>query len=347
MQKNVFLIASPLQLLNAREAKLFFNLNSENCILILFESDEERTCTQMKNSIVVEEWHSIQIFNYHRNKNKVVRIFKQKAQVKNIISYVQTAGYIFIGEYRNLIMRYFVSGLPHKEAVLLDDGNITVEVAKYYSGHIDHIMSGISPMRRFKRYVRARMLGLDVDETKIDNLGFFTVYNVEIPENNKVYRNTYTCLKSKSGKKPLTSTVFFLGSSVVELGIVDKSRYFDYMHKIIEYYSNQEVIYIPHRRENESKLNQLRKEFSFSLKRPELGIESELVLGDTLPMTIAAFQSSALTNIYVIFDDTLRLTSFYIKPRYIKSDQRTSIDIVYQDYTKNYKGAIQIVDLDV
>ena len=61
-EKSVFLIKSPLQLLNAIEAKYYFGLNSDDCILIIM-GDRKSQPQILMLANAVDEWGKVIVLN--------------------------------------------------------------------------------------------------------------------------------------------------------------------------------------------------------------------------------------------------------------------------------------------
>ena len=65
---NVFIVDSPLQYLNAEEAKHYFYLDTSKTSLIVFEGVSKKNLNQIKSIVNPEYWKNIHYLPFNQHK---------------------------------------------------------------------------------------------------------------------------------------------------------------------------------------------------------------------------------------------------------------------------------------
>lgn len=212
--KSVFLVRSPLQLMNAVEAKHYFNLRDEDCIMVIM--GDRRNKTKIIRLIKTDpQWGKVVVLTdvnlFRKNpfgchlinqgeefpdKKSFLRKSIFNANRLNKISrFLGQVEYIFIGFSRDIYMRHFINSTPHKEVFLLDDGNATIEIAKDRKNKLDTTKK-IHGTKKIKFYAKKYLLGLKYDE--VDSLTFFSAYDVDLSDTDSLVKNDYSYIRKKA-----------------------------------------------------------------------------------------------------------------------------------------------------
>jgi len=344
---SVFLIKTPLQLLNAIEAKHHFKLNTKDCVLIIMGDRKSQPQILMlaKN---VGEWGKVIVLNetplFFDNpfeiKHSLMRsIWRSKffsksffyvRRLNRIKKFLGELEYIFVGFARYVYMRHFVNVSPHKHVFLLDDGNATIRLAKERREGVA-FNPDISWKKRLKNYLKKILQG--VNDIEQEKLGFFTIYNVVAGERDPIVENKFDYVRSRLDSLDTTDDVFFLGSPLSETGIIGQRRYFDYLIKIKKYYCDNKIIYVAHRRESKEKLKKIENELALDVVQYNYPIEYQLAMIGPRPKVLASFFSSALDSCSLIFEDKLKIVSFKIDLE--GSSRRDEIESIYNSYNSS------------
>lgn len=324
---NIFMIESPLQLINAIEAKHHFSIKKEKAVLLILQAENENTMKQIANMVSKEEWADVQIIGSGTGKvTWVTRLFS----LRNVVKRYHQVDYIFIGDYRSDIMRDFVVSVNHKKVYLLDDGNVTIRMFEMISNGRLPQDSGAKFIIKsaFKKVLTPKA----PKNNEITNIAFFTTFDlksdhIEIVKNNYEY---FSSISKNQEKKPV---FFFLGAPLSEKNVMaSEERYIDYLRQVKRYLQDTEMVYIPHRSESPEKLDKIKNELNISVTTIHTCIEFELSKNSYLPEGLGSFYSSALGTCHQIFKDLIDIKAFYLQPQDLAEKNQPEIEKIYRYY---------------
>lgn len=358
---SFFLVKSPLQLLNAIEARHDYALNPQDCVLILM--GDKKSQTQLQNMVrgghgwgrvvaldeiqagqLPEESRSQEVCaSQERSKNSLGAIRALKSLAVNL-GFVE---YIFIGDYANELMRHFANHLTYKELIVLDDGNATIKYAELRRRKGD-IWSQVRFSKVFK--LRLKRLFLSLDDRPPPVVTFFTVYDIAVECNDRVRKNAYPYFRDMQKKTDSSNEVYFLGSPLVEAEILDDDEFFWHLEQVKEYFSADQLVYVAHRRENQAKLSRIEQECSIPVRHFDLPIEYQVAVEGPRPKLMSAFYSSALENCRMIFGGDMGIVAFKFDSAHFskqESHKGAVVENVYEYYRKNANDAFRIIQLPI
>jgi hypothetical protein len=361
MMKNVFLVKSPLQLLNAIEAKHHFGLKDEDCVLIVMgDKRNQPNMLRLINSRPL--WgdvillHTVGLFLddpfYNRSESswrgKIwgLGIFKKSIfnirRLNKISKSLGKAGFVFIGFSRDVYMRHFVNSTPHKEVVLLDDGNATLEIAKDRKRNLDTSTKKMPAYRKFKLHVKRFLQG--VKDYEVDRLTFFSAYDLDLGKKDSLVKNNFNYIRNESRSVGKDDAVYFIGAPLDEVGLILRDQYIAYLMKVKEYFKNRKIVYVAHHREKKDKLNKLRDVLGFDIVLFDYLIEYQVAVLGPRPAVLASFFSSALENCRLIFGNEMKIISFRIGLEACPTRDR--IEPIYDYYMDKMDEDFRVVSLD-
>jgi|GEM_PF-1003687 len=320
-KKNLFVIASPLQFLNAIEAMKAFETKN-NILLLMYDTKMNNIDAQQKKDLIVKnDWEKIIEYDLGTVK-KNIRLFSQVKLIKRLKEFKYN--YIISGE-EGTFNRILFANLISNSIYLVDDGTATILT---YLKEKDNYYSKLPFTKRLK-YIRYMLFGLKyINKNKII---FFTTFNIESTENIKVVKHNFNYLKSKIEKENKCSNIYFLGQSLVSAGYLEQKSYIEYIEKVISYYSNKNIIYIPHRSEIINKdYNKFINE-RFQIIESVGPIETTFINNKIYPQIIISFFSSALFTLEKIFPDS-NILSIEIDKEAVALDKINIIDKCYKSF---------------
>lgn len=286
---NLFIIRSPLQIINAIEAVEHFKL--ENNVLVLIYGASDLNKLQMQQLIKEEKWKKI-IHIENRYKSKYFKYVKLIKELKK-----DRYKYLFVGELGSL-HRIVIPNVAKEKVFLIDDGTATME---YYNNLIK--------VDKYNRYnfkeLRFLFLGLNI---KIrDKVNLFTYFNLEPVNGIEVVKNELNHLKAtylKDAKKD-KDTIYFIGLPVESSNVITIQMYKNILFSIIRKF-DKKIVYIPHRAESKNVIKELS-----SLGNPMLEvkiinqpIEIYLLENKIYPSHVISYFSTALTTLGIIYNDS-------------------------------------------
>lgn len=266
---NVFLIETPHQLINAVEAREFFNLRDNYLIVII---KEEYTTDSYGRLIEPNDWKSV---CYLSLKSDPMSGFLRKlsdSRIDRIRGYYNTyelkllrkaldrvseslgkVERLFIGNYWIDYMRHFANCTPHREVYLLDDGTTTLAINK------SRKESGINKKSinrdKLKKGLINKTIGLR--DRHLNEVTFFTIYDLETRPSDRSVKHDYQYLRKKASVKQSNNVVYFIGMTLVDEGIAQE-KYLDYLAGVKHYFANEKFFYIQHWEEPPGRLEKIR-----------------------------------------------------------------------------------------
>ncbi len=332
MKTNIFLVETPLQLLNAIEARYSFSANKK--VLVVFNGINKSGIQQMKNMINKTDWDKIYYITGAPNKLLyVLTQFSRVNKLNKIIKDYRIIENIFIGDYRSGLMRHIANSVSYKHCYLLDDGSATLLLPHYKEKLAFRQLMIEKLLKIFSRY----------KPNLISNPFLFTVYDKEKFPDNFVKNNGYLYIKNQFNNNVLEDKVFFLGGPLTEKDcVISEDVYFDLLKKIRKYYINYDVFYIPHRRENSEKLKRIEDLTGMKVKKLDTCIEYAICFNKENPKVVASFFSSALINLKYILGEKLLIHGFYLEPEYLTDGYKEHVKQVYSHYSE----VIEIISIN-
>ena len=328
---NLFLVKSPLQLLNAIEASNGFK--AEGNILILRFTSNKRTKSQIENLLNIKEWDRIYRIKYSR---LPVNFIKEFSLLKKLIKSRIDIDKIFIGDYRLLNFKIFPINLKHNKIFLLDDGTSTFTVQDFYLE--DQKEYAEKPYIELFKKIAAKFL-FRLKTQLLEKIHLFTCYNIiphpdqEIIHNDYKYTKTY--LHKKTSLKINRDKIYYIGAKYVEADLMQEDIYLELIGKIKNKFPYQKLIYIPHRGEKESKLKRI-LDLGIAVEYFDNIVEIEFLFRDELPDVICGFTSSVLVNIPKIYPQ-IHVLVFKVDNRLFRPSYRDTVQNFYARF-KNSEG---------
>lgn len=338
---NVFLIASPLQLLNALEAQRHFRLPAEVCDLILLIVGSRGNIQQLERLVDASDWNRIHLVSSgHRS-----RFLRWLSIRKRLAALVRSYGLterLFVGNYLSELHRQMARDFAPGSVWSLDDGTATLWVNKLRRKTRQRREKTRRPLSSFVKRVF-----FGVKDARIDVLNYFTIYPVDPRPGEEVVKNTFERLRGLPKSWQRVEEVYFLGDPYYENKLMPSlDIYMGYLKSVREYFGNSPVVYLPHRREGSGKLKVIERDLGMTIKSFGLPIEYALCKHGIRPACIAGFLSSALGNCQVIFRGAAPIRSFRIHPEDINPRFRSMIEEYYRYYHTLEQGGVRIVGLD-
>ncbi|WP_026803851.1 hypothetical protein [Aliarcobacter lanthieri] len=287
--KNLFIINSPLEFINAREAIYLFNLT--NILFLVIYNRNENNVNQLKEQI--KDLIYCEIIEFYPSKGS--SFFKYVRLIRELRKY--TYNKIFTGEIDDSNFRILIANLKKEKLFLLDEGTSTIEE---YERKIK-----TNNLNKYKfREIRYLLVGLRLKLK--DTINFFTYYDIKPIYGGEVVKNKLEYMKRNFEQNSITDysqILFFLGqpSSI----FANKEDLFKSLQNVIQKYKNKKIIYIPHRRE--MNLIEIKNNFNKDIEILDINqpIEQYFLNNNIYPMHVISFRSTALTTTKILFENCL------------------------------------------
>ncbi len=287
--KNIYIIRTPLQLLNALEAKHHFP--AETNILIVNAREGQVNKSQIDTFLSKEEWDEVIWVDRFMGNSvflqsvRIIRRFKKERIDR-----------IFIGFFRGF-KKIFISNVHADEIYLLDDGAATT---LEYQKRMPQLMQETFALKERLRY---GFFGLSTQVKRMPD--WFTTYSIEPHNGQKIVQNSYEYLRETYLNQCQWDDdhVYLIGMELSKKGFIREATYFEAIEKAIRHF-DKKIVYIPHRYEKEGSLKDLREGFGDDLEIRQLGMAVEIYFlkNRIYPAQVVSFFSSALFNLEKIYE---------------------------------------------
>ena len=286
IKKNLFILRSPLQVINAIEAIKHFELKN-NIVVLIYNSLDTNT-KQINELIETEEWvEIIKLEDSGRSKlTKYVTLIKKLK--KDIYRY------LFLGDF-GTIQRIIIPNITKEYVYLIDDGATTLTIYNQF----------LKPKKLNKFNFREfRYLFFGLKFIIRDKINLFTYFDLESIDENTVVKNKLLELKNRY-LKDITkdNNIYFIGQPLDSVKILNVNQYVKVIEALIEKY-NKKIIYIPHRSESQNLRNSVEsiKSELFEIKTLNMPVEIYFLQEKIIPFKIVSFFSVVLITAEIILE---------------------------------------------
>jgi len=284
---NLFIIRSPLQLINSLEAIEYFNL--KNNILVIIYNNTNNTNTQMDNLISMYEWKEIIRVNEKQKRSKYFEYIAFVKKLKNT-----KYNYLFFSNLGS-IHKLLLANIKREKTIYLDDGVETI--TRYKKVFVPNKLNQL----KF-RQLRFLLAGLKVHIK--DNIDLFTYFDLEPFRNSKIIKNTLLNFQKKYLiDTQVDNNIYFLGQPLVKTNLLKEEDYFLYLDYVLSLYDDK-IIYIPHRTEIISDRLNSYVSSKFEIRDINMPIELYFLEQKIYPNHIISFMTTALFTLSTMYKKT-------------------------------------------
>lgn len=310
---RLYVISSPLQLINAIEARERFPHSGEDVLLYIYRKQADLDSV---SGILDKQWAEIKYFSLSAFTRLFYPLLLRRLLEKNTIDRV------YLGYPYNI--RAHIANVCDVETWLLDDGTFTLWLNEELSKASSELWKPPS--------IADRLLGRRVDLSYLNKIVLFTTYDIQTPQSQVVVRNDFSRIKSQITEKPAGEEVLFIGTPVEGRMLPSLEHFLSAMKQVRAFYGQRKIVYALHRHEDE-KLRQAQLEpFGISTVRFNTPLEVACYERRDAPFEIASFTSSALGNLHDIYGFSAR--SFRVPEQNLISERKEIFNTLYADLKK-------------
>jgi|GEM_PF-2269101 len=332
---DLFVITSPLQYLNALEARAYYQIAPSSAVLVIIPNRQgEESMRQLQQLLVGSVWG--QTFfpqglpprgrwpsRALRHLQSFLGALKFRREVDALLARMPVVTRIFLGDWRARSFRYFLWKRPDAKVVLLDDGSVTSQAFRYRNDSRDpKVEAKAFPERNPKPWLAA-----GVRFRNPQRITFFTSYDLPTGRRDDIERHSFEALKADSASWIASDEVWFIGSNHAENGIASQQGYLAVLLAVRHFFSDRRLRYFAHRGESEPKLQQL-EILGFAVARSELPLEIVIRDQKTYPRAVGAIASSVIDNLAAILGAKVAVYLFIVPKGYYLQRAKHLADIV-------------------
>jgi len=326
MKSNFYFVRTPIQYLNAVEARHSDKFKSDQHHLIIL-SDFHRTISQIESIIQTDLWTTIQFpwKEFVSKKNfplfNAIYILKRKIKIDRIIATINNEDLIFWGNI-NSNWFFYLYNTTKSTFYILDDGLVSIGTIMNTDFNLIKTTLLSSKLGKIERLILKLNYGV-----KWERIHFFTNFDLKTSLK-KIELHQYDYLSKQFKISKLSKSVFFVGQPLIFQKMMKKEIYVGLVNSIINYYNNKnyECYYVPHRSTTLDYIpkNWLTKSFNKPLEY--ILFEEQI----EKPLIFASFYSSALYNIAMMDNNLI------FKYDYWQFDERDLINFSMKKIVEAY-----------
>lgn len=357
---DLFVLDTPLQLLNALEARYHFGNRPSVLVLLHWPAWPKTVFERLLNEMEWQEitWISMDIerpaqrylligpivsdrLNEYR---WVYRQYIRRRCLDTALARFGQVDRLVVGNLFNQYMQHVAIRVHYSELVAVDDGTDTLRVATLRQKVVDIPKESppIGLIQSIKQLVNRRYV--DWDARQPQTVTFFTAYDLAVSTKDRLIKNDYRWLRKHVNGFNSNGQVYFLGQPLVEDGYLEESTYLEYLNKIVGYFDKKPVLYIPHKRESNRTVMLVEHKVGLATRSFGGPIEVILALDNECPDVLASFFCSALENCSILFGSSLMIIAFYLPPQALLYDDSPS-ESIYEYFRRRQNKFFRVVEV--
>jgi hypothetical protein len=302
---NLYFVQSPLQVINAFEAKR--SLSSEHPtrdLAVQFNTAGAYNNRLVANTLLHLGWEDVVCVPHTRNPWQKLRAWLRLLRAIRGLGPVRRA---YIGAYDSGMMVAAANSCRHADVWIVDDGTASLLFPAYrYEGvRCRHQTAGVRlPLIGFDSRLPARV---DV----------FSIYDLGLRPPDTLHKNRMSVLR-KGISFDDEGPVFLVGSMIPEHGICGFEEYGFWLQRIREHFGSRPIHYFAHRRETMERKSAVTTRLGITVQAPELPFELALSSANQKPCAVASFYTTVFDTL--VAADAVpagRMFAFHIPPELI------------------------------
>ncbi len=362
---NMLFITAPYQMLSALEVVHQMDLKEPHLAII---DTGHFTRSQFDCVIDPDQWESVKYHSFpyrfpHRDfgKNRpetlkeyllekllLVEQAINRLRINRIARRIGVVDTLVLGNYRRDYdghMRHLANRLSFQNLVVLDIGTDTLRIN--HDRHLDqrNCTADDAPeqglLQRCKEWVKSRWIYWDT--RGVSSITFFSSYDLELAEGDRLIRNSYRYLQDIVSKVPPSKEVFFVGQPLVDQFYVESGYYASALAFVREYFRDQKLIYVQHPRESREQLEIVRN-LNIPVRKFSAPFEYTVSIGGHRPEGVASFFSSVLENCATIFGASVKVFAFKLPQEELLKDH-DEVTQVYNQLAESHRATMNFIDV--
>jgi len=340
MIRNRFIVVSALQALGAAEARHALDLSDDECELVLLVPPVSGALDAVRAIVRDSSW--AQVREAGPPADTALHWCSRVIRHRGLRSESAGLDRIFLGDYQNQIGRNAAHGLDDGDIFVLDDGTATVLVNEYRKALAENreppsLMPQVSRGHYRMQALAARALGLRLDE--LQRVTYFTIYPLSPSPPDTVIRHRFDWLRSRFGNPELVDGTLFLGSPLVEAGIVNLATYRE-MLSLVRESTDGRLWYRAHPREAKDKVEELCERYDFELLHGEGIIEWIVAEQRWMPRRVVGNFSTALDTLRVLGGSDASVESIELPQRLVASHWWPRVKELQESVSSRMEGDV-------
>lgn len=317
---NLHIVRSPLQLINILEA--IETLSLKNNILVVIDRKNEANSVQIQAVLNAVDYKWEKVFTIKKSSNSNLLAYVKLIKEIRVYEFIN----IFIGDI-DTISNVIIANLKHEKVFLVDDGTSTLKRHETLLKKPKFSLQGKIKLLRFK------LFGLKA--FKKYQVNFFTFFDLKQKLNEIIIKNEFKNLKKKFAlSNEGSNKVYILGQPLYNKEI-SEDDFIIHLKKILDYYSDKELIYLKHRYETPTEKILTLLKGRATIYENKYPIELDFLLKKEYPKFITGFFSTGLYTLNMMYSEA-DIKAFYMnKTLFFDKDRAEVVDNYYNFFAEN------------
>lgn len=329
--RHLYFVQSPLQAVNAYEARYAIADGAGAHDLVVLDQKEERNNSLLANTLKALGWEPMCRVPFRRSDPlKMLEWLRLRARLSGL----RGVSRCYIGDYCSGMGVAAANLFPKAEAYVLDDGTSTINFPglRYEARRPQHL----PPNRSFP------LMGYRTDLP--ESLTLFSMYEVAVRSPDSLRANKLSFL-SESLQFDSGGPVFFIGSCLPDVEVISFEQFFALFRAARAWLGTREIHYFPHRRELMDRKQAFFDSLGVKVVTANLPFEMELTHGARRPGLVATFYSTALDTLQLLLPKRPgNLLAFGVPMEWVQTNSHREIaEASYEKYRRCEE--IKVVDL--
>lgn len=341
----LFLIQTPLHVINSIEAIRVFEIT--RCTFFVVFSKHNKKWLKTITSLLPDNENCIFC---ERNDFDVEACTKEYVQHINKLKR-SNFDYVFFSDSRLYIFVDIVKYLQNPHTYLMDDGTGTILSAFGISRHNEYFDRASSLDEGRKKLINDVKKKYKLDKLESIKYGLFSVFDFKLNSKVNFVNNPMQSLQ-KTHVDVDESSVLFLGQPFVNLGYLDANSYLSCLKKISEIYKDKSIFYLPHPREKEDNISDIKEKVDFNILKTNVVAEMFIMQMKKASYIISGFYSTALWNVAKyqpgLYVNACRIPKFVYNKCVVENktlSQFLTNEEVIDLYYEQYQSRMDIIDI--
>ncbi|MBT7558595.1 hypothetical protein HN615_16980 [Candidatus Woesearchaeota archaeon] len=286
-RSNLFIVYSPLQIINAIEAIHHFKCKN-NILVINYKPRQDKNNSQMDDLVEYHKWDEVIKVGSGSRRSKFLIYVKLIRRLKKV-----QYDYVFVAGFTSAIYT-ILANLKKNKLFIIDDGVGTIAAYNY-------TFAPNKPMKLRLKHIRFWLFGI---RTKFnDRVDLFTYFNLKSLPHVSVERNNLSWFRKEyTSDATKDNVVYFLG--LPHENDENHEAYAKILNKFIQKQSLK-VVYVPHRYEKIRKSMQLVfDQFDVEVRQLGMPVEMYFLTNKIIPNTVSGVGSSAFFTLAFLYPET-------------------------------------------
>jgi len=326
VRHHLYFIQSPLQAINAHEARRTIADGVESHTLIAFERREARNNVMLGNTLRALGWEAFRTVPFRAGSvGKTLEWLRLRVALRGFVGVER----VYVGDFAAGMALSAANLFPHAEFYLLDDGTSTITFPAFrYEGR--------PPEHR----PPARSLPwLGYNPVLPRAITYFSIYDVPVQTPDRLRRNQLESLREQLTFDE-NGPVFFIGSCLPDVEVITFPQFEQLLRAARNWLGRREIVYFAHRRELIYRKKELFSDLDIKVVHADLPLELELRYREEKPSLIATFYSTALDTLSLALRGRNgHLVAFEVPEEWVRTEDHR--DIAKQSYLQ-YRASKEI-----